>query len=73
MPAEEFKNRMDHWITTFRKAKPIKGKKVLIPGDIEREAEKRIRKEGINILPAIRNDLKEVAEQLGVDFEVKNE
>jgi len=62
---------MDQWITTFRNAKPIKGKKVLIPGDIEREAEERIRKDGIHILPGIQKDLKEVAEELGVDFEVK--
>ncbi len=73
MPAEEFKDRMDRWITTFRNAKPIKGKKVLIPGDIEREAEIRIRKEGINVLPGIQKDLKEVAVQLGVDFEVTEE
>jgi L-2-hydroxycarboxylate dehydrogenase (NAD+) len=71
MPSEEFKERMDQWITTFRHAKPIKGKKVLIPGDIEREAEARIIKEGINILAAIQNDLKEVAEQLGIDFEMR--
>ena len=72
MPAEEFKNRMDEWISTFRKAKPIKGKKVLIPGDIEREAEDRIRREGINVLPGIQKDLKDVAEELGIDFELKN-
>jgi len=73
MPSGEFKKRMDQWITTFRNAKPIKGKKVLIPGDIEREAEARIRREGISILPGIQKELKEVAEQLGVDFEVKDE
>lgn len=72
MPAEEFKNRMDRWIKTFRNATPIKGKKVLIPGDIEREAEKRIRKEGINVLPGIQKELKEVATALGVDFEVND-
>ncbi len=68
---KEFKKRMDKWITTFRNAKPIKGKKVLIPGDIEREAEKRISKEGIFILPSIQIDLKEVADKLGVNFKMK--
>ena len=72
MPSEEFKNRMDIWIGTFRKAKPIKGQKVLIPGDIEREAEERIREAGINVLPGIQKDLKEVAKQLGVEFEMKD-
>jgi len=73
MPAEEFKNRMDEWISTFRKAQPIKGKKVLIPGDIEREAEQRIRQEGINVLPGIQKDLKEVADQLGIDFDIEDQ
>jgi LDH2 family malate/lactate/ureidoglycolate dehydrogenase len=72
MPAEEFKSRMDEWISTFRNAKPIIGKKVLIPGDIEREAEERIRREGINVLPGIQKELKEVAGQLGIDFELRD-
>jgi len=66
-----FKSRMDKWIETFRNAKPIKGKQVLIPGDIEREAEERIRKNGISILPSIVKELKEIADKLEVDFEKK--
>ncbi|NQU79993.1 MAG: Ldh family oxidoreductase [Bacteroidetes bacterium] len=66
-----FKSRMDKWIDTFRKAKPVKGKHVLIPGDIEREAEERIGKEGIHILPSIVKELKEIADKLEVDFEEK--
>ena len=69
--ADVFKSRMDKWIDTFRKAKPIKGKQVLIPGDIEREAEERIGKEGIHILPSIVKELKEIADKLEVDFEEK--
>ena len=72
MKAEEFKKRMDKWITTFRNSKPVKGKKVLIPGDIEREAEERIFKEGIKVLPGIQKDVKEVADKLGVEFELKD-
>ena len=70
--AEEFKKRMDNWILTFRNSKPIKGKKVLIPGDIERDAEERLLKQGIKILPGIQNDLNKVANKLGIDFEMKN-
>ena len=66
-----FKSRMDKWIETFRNAKPIEGKQVLIPGDIEREAEERISKEGIHILPSIIKELKEIADKLEVDFEKK--
>lgn len=72
MKAEEFKKRMDKWITTFRNSKPVKGKKVLIPGDIEREAEERILKEGIKVLPGIQKDVKEVADKLAVEFELKD-
>jgi L-2-hydroxycarboxylate dehydrogenase (NAD+) len=68
-PAGEFKAAMDNWIETFRSAKPAEGEeKVLIPGDPEREAETRIMREGIKLVPAIKNDLAEVAAALGIAF-----
>jgi L-2-hydroxycarboxylate dehydrogenase (NAD+) len=68
-PASHFKAKMDEWITTFRTAKPVEGQEtVLIPGDPEREAEKRIRKEGIKLVPAIKYDLIAIAKKLNVDF-----
>ena len=68
-PATEFKAKMDEWIETFRSAKPADGeKRVLIPGDPEREAEERNRREGIKLVPAIKDDLKEIAQELGIDF-----
>ena len=69
--SDEFKKRMDHWILTLKNAKPIEGKKVLIPGEIEREAEKLNSKNGIKVLPGIQDDLKEIAGKLGVDFELR--
>lgn len=67
--AEEFKAMMDLWIETFKKAKPAEGQeRVYIPGEIEREAEEKAAREGISILPAVINDLKEVASCLGIDF-----
>ena len=70
--ADDFKNKMDLWIETFRNAKSAPGKpKVMIPGDPERINEKRIRKEGINVLPAIASELKDIAGKLGVGFEIK--
>lgn len=68
-PAEEFKLKMDEWIETFRSAKPSEGQeRVLIPGDPEREAEARIIKEGINLVPAIKDDLREIAAKLDIPF-----
>ena len=62
---------MDRWIEIFRNAKPAPGKKVLIPGDIEREAEERIAREGIYILPVIQKEVKELADKLEIEFEIK--
>jgi LDH2 family malate/lactate/ureidoglycolate dehydrogenase len=70
---EEFKARMDKWIETFRAAKPAKGhERVLIPGDIERANEERISREGINVIAPVQKEMKEIADQLGIDFEVQS-
>jgi L-2-hydroxycarboxylate dehydrogenase (NAD+) len=68
-PADEFKSKMDEWIETFRSAKPAKGQeRVLIPGDPEREAEYNCKKNGIALVPAIKNDLIEISGDLGIEF-----
>ncbi len=68
-PADEFKKKMDDWIITFRNAKPAEGhKKVLIPGDPERELKKQKLKKGIDILPAVINDIKKISQELGIEF-----
>ena len=68
-PAGEFKAKMDEWIETFRSATPAEGQdKVLIPGDPERESEKRIMKEGISLVPAIKDDLVKIASEMGITF-----
>jgi len=68
-PATEFKSKMDEWIETFRLAKPAKGEEhVIIPGDPEREAEERIMKEGIILVPAIKDDLIAIAGELEIEF-----
>ncbi|MBG0859060.1 MAG: Ldh family oxidoreductase [Bacteroidales bacterium] len=69
-PADEFKAKMDEWIDIFRAAKPAEGQdRVLIPGDPEREAEERILREGIELVPAIREDLISIAKVLKLEFE----
>lgn len=68
-PANEFKLKMDEWIETFRSSKPAQGQDcVLIPGDPEREAEERNMRDGIMLVPAIKDDLVGIAKQLGIDF-----
>jgi L-2-hydroxycarboxylate dehydrogenase (NAD+) len=68
-PADEFKTKMDEWILTFRSSIPAAGeKRVLIPGDPEREAEERIIREGIKLVPAIKDDLAVIASELEIDF-----
>lgn len=68
-PADIFKNRMDKWIETFRNAQNIPGNpKVMIPGDPERFAEERNKKEGIKIMPEIEKALKEMAKEMNIEF-----
>lgn len=68
-PAGEFKQHMDNWIRRFRSATPAPGQeKVLIPGDPERETEAERLANGIPLLAPVVNDLKGLAEKLGVEF-----
>lgn len=69
-PAEEFLKEMDNWITTFRKAKAIEGKKVLIPGDPEREQEALRMQNGIPLMQSVVDDLQKLAEKLNLEQNV---
>lgn len=69
MPAQEFKERMDHWIETMRGATPAVGcERVLIPGDVERACEERFMREGITLIPQVVDDLKNIAQRFSLDF-----
>ncbi|MCD6111852.1 MAG: Ldh family oxidoreductase [Bacteroidales bacterium] len=68
-PAIEFKEKMDDWINTFRNAKTAEGhEKVLIPGDPERELKEQKLKNGIELLPAVIQDLKTLSNKFGLNF-----
>ncbi|MFT4093581.1 MAG: Ldh family oxidoreductase [Niabella sp.] len=70
-PASEFKNDMDDWISGFRNAETLPGyDKVLIPGDPERETEAARRQQGIPLLPAVVEELAQLAAKLGVDWKM---
>ncbi|GAB4127070.1 MAG: Ldh family oxidoreductase [Raineya sp.] len=67
-PAQEFLKEMDNWIITFRNAQAVENKKVLIPGDPEREQEGIRKEKGIPLMNSVVKDLQQLAESLGVHF-----
>lgn len=68
--ADEFKNKMDEWIETFRNSSSIANQpRVIIPGDPERELESINSKRGISILPAVYTGLKKISEKYSVEFD----
>ena len=68
-PADDFKKHMDNWIKGFRNATPIKGEeKVLVPGDPEREFEEERMKNGIPLLQAVIDDLKQLGTRLSISI-----
>jgi len=68
-PASDFKLHMDQWIQRFRSAKTMTGQpRVLIPGDPEREAEADRLQNGIPLLHAVTENLKELGVTFGVPF-----
>lgn len=66
---EEFKDNMDNWIRRFKSTNAIPGKKVLIPGEPEREMESIRKRQGIPLNESVINDLKEVGDKFGVLLE----
>lgn len=67
-PAEEFKANMDIWIRRFRAAQAVEGKKVLIPGDPEREIEAERQQNGLDLLPPVVQSLEELSQRFGVQL-----
>ncbi|MFZ5940535.1 MAG: Ldh family oxidoreductase [Bacteroidota bacterium] len=68
----DFKKQMDLWIETFKAAKPAKGHdRVYIPGEPEREKEERIRREGVSVIVPVQKEMKEIADFLGIPFEMR--
>jgi LDH2 family malate/lactate/ureidoglycolate dehydrogenase len=66
----EFKRQMDDWIRTFRATRPQPGTTgVLIPGDPERAAEAVRRREGVPLVPAVVEELRDVARLSGIPFD----
>jgi len=67
-PADDFKRHMDNWIRTFRSAKAVEGKRVLVPGDPEREIEAQRLQAGIPLLDPVVQSLEELGKRFGVSL-----
>jgi len=68
-PLEEFNKNMDQWIDRFKSSETIEGQEeVIIPGEPEKRQEAIRRKEGIPVIDKVYDDLRDVAKDLGVEF-----
>ncbi len=66
-PVEEFRSHMDNWIRRFRSARTVKGQKeVVIPGDPERQIEAERRKNGMQLLDPVIEDLQQLSEKFKI-------
>jgi L-2-hydroxycarboxylate dehydrogenase (NAD+) len=72
-PAADFKQHMDQWIQRFRSAKTKQGEdRVLIPGDPEREAEAERTTNGIPLINAVYQDLRDLGERFNITWPMKD-
>jgi L-2-hydroxycarboxylate dehydrogenase (NAD+) len=68
-PADEFKQHMDNWIGRFKNAKPSHGhKRVIIPGEPEKEMEIERMKNGIPVVKPVVDDLVNVGKTFDIDL-----
>ena len=68
-PAADFKLHMDNWIQRFRSAQTVPGaKRVIIPGEPEREMEVERSSNGIPLLPVVINDLRTLGEKYNLEL-----
>lgn len=64
MDHNEFKERMDLWIDTFKQSESVPGKEVLIPGENELKQYNLRKKEGIPVQEKVAQDLESIAQKL---------
>ena len=65
---DAFKKDMDQWIRRFKSAASVAGKKVVIPGEPEREMESIRKMSGIPLLEKVVNDLEQLSEEMSLKF-----
>jgi LDH2 family malate/lactate/ureidoglycolate dehydrogenase len=68
-PAEEFGRRMDEILGMLKATPPAAGiERVLVPGELERRTEGRLREEGIPVPPEVLAQLQALGRECGVGF-----
>jgi LDH2 family malate/lactate/ureidoglycolate dehydrogenase len=68
-PAAAFKQHMDNWIRRFHNAVPADpAQPVLVPGDPDREMEAIRKAEGIPLVDAVVNDLRDLGKKTGISL-----
>ncbi|MGB3182259.1 MAG: Ldh family oxidoreductase [Cyclobacteriaceae bacterium] len=68
-PKEDFLSHMDNWIGRFRESSTTKDQKnVIIPGDPERDMEKKRKEGGIPLLEPVVKDLKSLGVKYGIEL-----
>jgi LDH2 family malate/lactate/ureidoglycolate dehydrogenase len=66
---DEFKRQIDDYVRTLRKTRPAPGTSgPLVPGDPEREAETARRREGIPLVTAVIEELRDISRRTGIPF-----
>lgn len=67
--ATAFKDDMDRWIQSFKKAKTVDGfDRVIIPGEPEAEMEKERMQNGISVPESVEEELRQLGEKFGVQL-----
>lgn len=70
VPLEEFKSRVRDFIVEIKKSKKAPGvAEIMIPGEPELKAREQALRDGIKISEEVWGELKQIAQELGVDIE----
>ncbi len=71
MPADEFKKVMDEAIKAYQALPKAAGvDRIYVPGEVEQEIERKRRSDGIPLHPAIATSLQELANELGIEYDL---
>jgi LDH2 family malate/lactate/ureidoglycolate dehydrogenase len=73
IPYEQFQNRLEKYYEYIKSSPPGEGfEKVYLPGELEYDSEQKRLIEGIPIPHSVIDELKEIASELGIEFNILN-